>query len=312
MNHAKRIDLIGKIENKIDSNIFSLIYNTTNTRFRTQLASDVLPCLNILLKSLPKNRKKEKMCLFLHSAGGYLDGIQSFVYMIRKNFKKFHIIIPEIAHSAATILSLGSDKIFMSYYSSLSPFDPQITIKTQAGNIAASVEDIQGYYSLIKDFFKNDMAKIQAFSLLANRFPPEVMGQLARVQQQVKMIAENMLFYQNFPKQKINVIVKKFQKEFFSHNYRIHYDEAKDIGLNVTTMDESLDKLCLTLLSLYSESFGGQADLEVEIPEGQNSIEIVINRAYLESKYTSYSYKTKYRVFTDKRVEVEELGWLKN
>jgi hypothetical protein len=138
------------------------------------------------------------------------------------------------------------------------------------------------------------------------------MGQLARVQQQVKMIAENMLFYQNFPKQKINVIVKKFQKEFFSHNYRIHYDEAKDIGLNVTTMDESLDKLCLTLLSLYSESFGGQADLEVEIPEGQNSIEIVINRAYLESKYTSYSYKTKYRVFTDKRVEVEELGWLKN
>lgn len=312
MNHTKRIDLIRKIEKKIDSNLFSLIYNTTNTRFRTQLASDVLPILNILLKSFPKNRKKEKVCLFLHSSGGYLDGIQSFVYMIRKNFRKFHIIIPEIAHSAATILSLGSDKILMSHYSSLSPFDPQITVKTQAGNIAASIEDIEGYYSLIKDFFKNDMAKIQAFNLLANRFPPEVMGQLARVQQQVKMIADNVLSYQKFSKQKISEIVKKFQKEFFSHNYRIHYDEAKDIGLNVSMMDESLGKICLQLLSLYSDSFGGQADLQVEIPEGQNSNEIVISRAYLESQYISYSYKTKYRVFTDKRVEVEELGWCKN
>lgn len=312
MNHKKRIDLIKKIEKKTDSNLISLIYNTTNTRFRTQLASDVLPCLNTLLKSFPQNRKKEKVCLFLHSAGGFLDGIQSFVYMIHKNFEKFHVIIPEIAHSAATILSLGSDKIFMSHYSSLSPFDPQITIKTQAGNIAASVEDIEGYYSLIKDFFKNDMAKIQAFNLLANRFPPEVMGQLARIQQQVKMIAENMLSYQNLSKQKSNEIVRKFQKEFFSHNYRIHYDEAKDIGLNVSIMDEMLEKLCVMLLLLYSESFGGQSDLEVEIPEGQNSSEIVINRAYLECQYISYSYKTKYRVFTDKRVEVEELGWLKN
>jgi len=312
MNNKNRINLIKNIEKKIDCSLISLIYNTTNTRFRTQLASDVLPCFNILLKSFPKNRKKEKVCLFLHSAGGVLDGIQSFVYMIRKNFKIFHIIIPEIAHSAATILSLGSDRIYMSYYSSLSPFDPQITIKTQAGSIAASVEDIEGYYSLIKDFFKNDMAKIQAFNLLANRFPPEVMGQLARVQQQVKMIAENMLSCQNFSKQKINEIVKKFQKEFFSHNYRIHYDEAKDIGLNVRIMDESVEKLCVKLLSLYSDSFGGQADLQVEIPEAENSSEIVINRAYLESQYTSYSYKTKYRVFKDKRVEVEELGWLEN
>lgn len=311
-DYKKRLKLIKEIENETDSNFIGLIYNTTPTRFRTQLAGDVLSPFYALIKSIPKNEKRDRVSLVLHSSGGSLDVITSFVYIIRKKFKEFHVVVPESAHSAATILSFGADKILMSHYSSLSPFDPQLALKTQAGIIGAGTEDIRGYYSLINEFFKDDMAKIQAFNILANRFPPEVLGNIERIQKQVGMVVTKLLEYHNLSPQRIKTLIGKFQKEFFSHQYRIHFDEAKKLGLDVYLMNDKLENTCLNLLSIYKNSFGGQVEFEVEIPEEQNSIEIVLNRSYLESQYSSFSYKTKYRVFKDKRVEVEELGWLDN
>ena len=90
--------------------------------------------------------------------------IGSFIYLMRKKFDKFQIAIPEISHSAATLLCFGADSIFMNDLSSLSPVDPQISLKTQAGSIGAGAEDIKGYYSLIEDMFKDDSARIQAFN----------------------------------------------------------------------------------------------------------------------------------------------------
>lgn len=311
-NFDKRLKLMTQIETETDSNLISLVYNTTSTKFRTQLASDILPSFNSLLKSIPKDNKKKNVCLLLHSSGGTLDVATSFVYMMRKKFKVFYIIIPEIAQSAATVLSFGADKILMSQFSCLSPFDPQFSLSTKSGIIGASTEDIKGYYSLINELLKDDVAKVQAFTILANRFPPEVLGNLERVQKQVEAVASKLLGYLNFSGAKIDSIINKFQTEFFSHQYRIHFDEAKKLGLNVELMDEKLENLCSDLLEIYKENLGTKSDLEIEIPEDQEYTEIVINRSYLECKYSSFSYKTQYRVFKGKKVEVEELGWLES
>lgn len=311
-NFKERLKLIKEIEKETNSNLINLVYNTSNTRFRTQLASDVLSCINMLIRSIPGDKKKEKISLMLHSSGGFLDVITSVVYIIRKKFKQFDVIIPEVAHSAATILSFGADNILMSNYSSLSPFDPQLSLKTQSGTIRTGAEDIKGYYSLMNELFKEDSARVQAFTILANRFPPELLGNLERVQKQVKIVAFNLLNYLNFSKTKIEAILKNFQEEFFSHQYRIHFDEAKGIGLNVKLMNENIESLCLNLLSFYKESWGGEGDLEIEIPDDQSFSELTINRSYLESQFSSFSFKTKYRIFKDKKVEVEESGWLEN
>ena len=231
---------------------------------------------------------------------------------MRKKFDKFQVAVPEISHSAATLLCFGADTILMSDLSSLSPVDAQISLKTQAGNIGAGVEDINGYYSLIKDMFKEESARIQAFNALLTRFPADILGQIERIQKQTKMVATNALQYHMTEQEKIKEIVSKFQKEFFMHNYRIHFDEAKKLGLKVQMMGKKLELLCSDLLMLYQSSFGNQADLEIDIPEDKPYKEITMNRAYLECLQSSFSYKTKYRIFKDKKVEVEELGWRKN
>lgn len=309
---SKRLALIKKLEKITDSFCIALVYNTTKSRFRTQLASDMLPSFNDLIKSIPEECKRDKVSLLLHSSGGTLDVITSFVYMMRKNFNEFNIIIPEIAHSAATILAFGADKIKMSYYSSLSPVDPQLSMKTKTGIIGAGAEDINGFYTLINNFFKEDMAKIQAFNILATRFPPEVLGRTERVQKQVKFITDKLLSYQGLSNEKKESIISKFQKEFFSHEYRIHYDDAKEIGLNVILMDSKLEEISLDLLKNYKKSFGGNSELEINILENEDFKDIIIKRSFLECKYSSFSYKTKYIVHKEKKVDVEELGWQKN
>jgi hypothetical protein len=311
-DYKPRLDAIRQIQKNLRSTTIALVYNTSNTRFRTQLASDVLPSLNELLKSIAARQGSRSSTLVLHSMGGFLDVIGSFIYMVRKKFDKFQVAVPEISHSAATLLCFGTDSILMSDLSSLSPFDPQITLQTQAGNIAAGAEAIKGYYALIKYMFKSDSARIQAFNALLARFPAEVLGQIERIQKQTEDIATKALEYHITEKKKIQEIVKKFQKEFFMHNYRIHFDEAKKIGLRVQMMNRRLESLCSNLLKLYQTSLGGQADLEIDIPEDKPYQELIMSRAYLECLYSSFSYKTKYRIFKDKKVEVEELGWSRN
>jgi hypothetical protein len=301
-----------QIERNLRTTTITLIYNTSNTRFRTQLASDVLPSLNELLKSIGARKGGGSGTLVLHSTGGFLDAINSFIYMMRKKFDKFQVAVPEISHSAATLLCFGADSILMNDLSSLSPVDPQITLRTQAGNIGAGAEDIKGYYALVKDMFKDDSARIQAFNALLARFPPDILGQIERIQKQTENIATKALQYHTRDKKKVEEIVRKFQKEFFSHNYRIHFDEAKKLGLKVQMMNKRFESLCSNLLKLYQTSLGSQADLEIDIPEGTPYQELTMDRAYLECLHSSFSYKTKYRILKDKKVEVEELGWSKN
>jgi len=307
-----RLEMMRKIEQRSKSIVINLIYNTSNTRFRTQLASDVLTSLNDLLNSIPRKRLERPLTLVLHSSGGFIDVIGSFIYLVRKKFDRFQVAIPEISHSAATLLCFGADSILMSDLSSLSPVDPQISLQTQAGRIGAGAEDIKGYYSLIDNMFKEDSAKIQAFNSLLSRFPAEILGQIERIQSQTKMVATKALQYHMSQEEKIAEIVGKFQEEFFSHNYRIHFDEARQLGLKVDKMNAKFEILCSYLLKQYQSAFGCQTDLEIDIPAERPYQEIIFNRAFLECLYSSFSYKTKYRVFKDKKVEVEELGWTKN
>ena len=64
--------------------------------------------------------------LMIHSPGGNGVVAEKIVDMCRKHCKKwFRVIVPNMAKSAATLISLGADEIVMGYCSELGPIDPQ-------------------------------------------------------------------------------------------------------------------------------------------------------------------------------------------
>jgi ClpP class serine protease len=190
-------ELIKDIEKNLGCRILSMFYNTEEQAFRTQLALDVMPLLRNALSKLRMHETLEPLGLLLQSSGGVLESPWPIVSGIRATLRskknEFWVIVNEKAHSAATLIAISADKILMSPFGSLSPVDPQLNLSTAPNvRIAAGIEDIQGYYDLIKSLFeKDETARAQAFGYLAQRVPPEILEEgsnlLLRVKRQTSL-----------------------------------------------------------------------------------------------------------------------------
>jgi ClpP class serine protease len=91
--------------------------------------------------------------LIINSPGG--DGVtaEKIVDMCRSYCKKFEVIIPNMAKSAATMIALGSDEITMGYCSEIGPIDAQVPIMVDGIPRMISAQSfINARKSLLKDF----------------------------------------------------------------------------------------------------------------------------------------------------------------
>ena len=90
------------------------------------MASDAIPQVIQQIKEVPD--ECDSIDFLIISNGG--DPITSLRIMslLRERFNTITVLLPYVAYSAATILSLGADEIIMHPYSNLGPVDPQLTV----------------------------------------------------------------------------------------------------------------------------------------------------------------------------------------
>ena len=67
----------------------------------------------------------DRLIVLLETNGGYLEVVERMVSVMRKHYSEVYFVAAGHAYSAGTVLVLSGDKIFMDYYSILSPIDPQ-------------------------------------------------------------------------------------------------------------------------------------------------------------------------------------------
>lgn len=78
--------------------------------------------------------------LILHSPGGDGTVVETFVSLCRIHCKRFRVVIPTMAKSAATMISLGADVIVMGPSSEIGPIDAQIPIQVSGVRRYASAQ----------------------------------------------------------------------------------------------------------------------------------------------------------------------------
>ncbi|OHB69717.1 MAG: hypothetical protein A2W23_05000 [Planctomycetes bacterium RBG_16_43_13] len=64
--------------------------------------------------------------ILINSPGGTAEAVERIVRFLRKRFKSIHYFVPHSAYSAATMLCLSGNRIYMDSRSCLGPIDPQI------------------------------------------------------------------------------------------------------------------------------------------------------------------------------------------
>jgi len=84
-----------------------------------------------LFEDMLRVASSEKGDLMINSPGGDPEAANRIIMMCRERFKnEFNVIVVNSAKSAATLIALGADKIFMGYLAELGPTDPQVQIRT--------------------------------------------------------------------------------------------------------------------------------------------------------------------------------------
>ncbi len=129
----KRQALIRKIELQLterygaENRLISYVFRFGHSRATVNTAD--IPSIEALLNSVAG---AQQINLLLHSPGGDGTIVEKVVEMCRAHLsgekRKFRVIVPNVAKSAATVMALGADQIVMGYCSELGPIDPQIQI----------------------------------------------------------------------------------------------------------------------------------------------------------------------------------------
>lgn len=220
------------------------------------IAEDAVRPLYEHLLSIEKNAKID---LLLYSRGGDVSVPWRIVSMFREFCDELSILVPYKAHSAATLISLGADKIIMGKKAELSPIDPTLR-KMTIGEITGppqeiSVEDVNSYISFVRERANiNDQSALaQMVSILANNIAPLTLGSVNRQNSHIRLVARKLLTSrkEKLDEAKINSIVETLTEKIYSHGHAIGRKEAQEIGLPIEMPEEPLENALWNLYLKY-------------------------------------------------------------
>lgn len=185
MGRKERKELIKKIEELRNSCM--LVYFCGDRPFvSTRIADDAIRPMYEHLKNLrafPATPKK--LDFYLYSRGGVMETPWKVVTMLREFCDELHVIIPYKAYSAATMLAIGADKIWMTDKSELSPIDPALELQKPPESFPLllpeiGVEDVASYVTFVRQRagLTDQAALAGMIETLAKALTPPVLGRI--------------------------------------------------------------------------------------------------------------------------------------
>lgn len=254
---TKRQRLIAEIEQSLSAK-----YKAANRlisyvmRFghpRTIMHTADIPNIEAALQSLSG---AEQINLLVHSPGGDGTICEKIVDICRShlvgNNRKFRVIVPNVAKSAATILALGTDEIIMGYTSELGPIDPQVPIvvsgTTQWVSAFSFVEARDKLLEQITKATKKKEPTVGLLTQLAGLNVPFTDEMENQIQFAKKTAITLLNKYMLAPihtkpvqrhKESIGIAEKLLSKVVFpTHGYYISGQTAKEMGLQIELLDK--------------------------------------------------------------------------
>lgn len=210
--------------------------------------------LEPLARHLEAMEESEGLSLFLRTGGGDTTTAFNIVNLIKQYFKEFEIIIPTVAHSAGTLLSLGASRLLMTKQASLSPFDPSVRNDRINDGMNISWRDVNYFMSSARESFNLSTSGDPAHplqALIENQVHPLLLGHAERTVSQIRTFAPLLLG--NRHNRPAEEIIHHFLESNTHHNFRFYRDEVSRIGLNVVHPTNAEEKLILSIFEDISK-----------------------------------------------------------
>jgi hypothetical protein len=189
----------------------------------------------------------------------------------RRRFGEVNIIVPLFAKSAATLMCLAADNIFMGEFAELGPIDIQIDDQIQHGaksfsplNEFKSIEFMReqaiewmDYYAVVmnsnygislKEALRDSVPLVGALMRpMFEQIEPLSMGEHRRALAISEEYAKRMIALTGNPN--ATEIVRRIVWDYPSHEFCIDFEEATGLGLPVKSLPEAQDRLLTKALA---------------------------------------------------------------
>lgn len=289
-----------KIIGKLESELRTTFLAYWNSSRGSVCHNDVVGFYEILRRL----GKRDHLALFIKSGGGTGTAALRIVHLLRSFAGRLTAVIPLECSSAATMIALGADEIHMGPLAYLTAIDTSIThdlSPTDVDNdrVSVSQDELSRIVRLWRKEFKGD--KINPYQSLFPHIHPLVIGAVDRASSLSIKLCKDILSYHLPDGKKADRISNQLNSNYPSHSYPITLREARQVGINVRTLNPAINDLLIELNELYSEM--GQKALTDFDEENYHDNEIL---NIIESEGTQVYYQTD----KDMHYRKEERRWV--
>lgn len=191
---------------------------------------------------LIENLDDKNVDVVIHSPGGSAEAVKALVGMLRDKFEHIRFFIPNLAKSAATMMVLSGDEIFMDDRSELGPIDPQILI----GNNYVPAQAVLDAFEKAKEtILKSGPEVISVYLPLLDKYDLHILqiceNALNLSKKLVKTWLSEYMFKDKSEKEREELSSKiaddlANHRKYLSHANPIRIKEAQGLGLKITDL----------------------------------------------------------------------------
>jgi ClpP class serine protease len=236
MLDAMRMRKIAQLERKRNSRVVLLVHRQETMKL---LGFPVARYIDIndsedVLRAIQMTDEDVPLDIILHTPGGLVLAALQIAHAVRGHKGKVTAFVPHYAMSGGTLIALAADEIVMCPHSVLGPVDPQL------GEFPAA--------SLVKVVEQKPIAEIDDKTLIMADVGRKAITQL-------KSAARDLL-KRRLSTEQAETLAEKLSTGTWTHDYPITPDEAKQLGLAVST---DMPDQVMELMALYPQPMRSQA-----------------------------------------------------
>lgn len=239
MLDASRLRLIRQLEEKRGSRVIALIHRQESMSF---LGFPLARYIDIqdseqILRAIKLTDSQLPIDLILHTPGGLVLASEQIANALAKHPAKVSVFVPHYAMSGGTMLALAANEIVMDDNAVLGPVDPQI------GNFPA--------VSILKVLEQKNPDKIEDETMILADVSRKAIRQ---VKETIKRIT-----CCDYPPEQTERLAEDLVSGKWTHDYPISVEEAKSLGLKVST---EVPQEIYQLMNLYPQANARRPSVE--------------------------------------------------
>lgn len=203
--------------------------------------------INAFMEVVHKLDRGKGLDLILHTPGGEISATEHIINYLHSCFTDIKVIIPQMAMSAGSIISVSCNEIIMGKQSCLGPFDPQL------GGVAC--QSVLKEFENAKEDIKKHPEALGLWQVVLSKYPPTFLYSCAQAVALTNELADKLIQKIMKDQTKLETIKKAFNDNSESKVHSRHLSIAKlqKLGLNVTPLeeDQTLQDYVLSLHHCY-------------------------------------------------------------